>query len=496
MEIVRASAVAALTAIAGEAEVEKLPQKEWPDDRLYKAFSLHWIESLKTWEDLQAAEIFLRSPNPELRRLGARGAKRLSILLQNGTPDDSPLPYILFAQALADFDRAEPSWRSDVLDIFYRFGTTRVERWVTTVALRASVDHRPAIMARGISTMDRMMLIHRELIAAGRDTRSQSVVTALLDARITEDPPVARLAERWTEQIDPKIISRVAPWLVVYAVQRGQSYALKLLSTWNADPVQFAVAASENGLNSVDPRVQLDLMRGLEQLHAQHHVIPDLQRMLSSPFAEVRNKAIELLQSSRGATRIAVLVRAIQERQVIHNSTLEEIRPHRREFTGGVWPILQGTDVAAIEIALNALAVTGYAGHDVEAGLDRLLRNKEPTVRHAAARVLGTDRANVIARIPELIVALRSEQMVVRSNAARELHVLHADEPSVTQALVAAVERGDLLVREGLALALERAYQDKSRAFDVLKDLAQSATDPTTRAYAKAALREIAAAPK
>jgi hypothetical protein len=102
-------------------------------------------------------------------------------------------------------------------------------------------------------------------------------------------------------------------------------------------------------------------------------------------------------------------------------------------------------------------------------------------------------------RLSALLKDLRGNSPTLRLTAARQLDELGIEPKALTAALVRAIERRDMPVREGLLLALERAHASGHDALEMLKlladtdDAADNAAGPT-RAYARAALREIASA--
>jgi hypothetical protein len=124
-----------------------------------------------------------------------------------------------------------------------------------------------------------------------------------------------------------------------------------------------------------------------------------------------------------------------------------------------------------------------------------MLTNPDDAVRYAAAELLG--RADVMKqmRLSALLKDLRGNSPTLRLTAARQLDELSVEPKALTAALVRAIERRDMPVREGILLALERAYASGHDALETLKLLADTDdADGPTRAYARAALREVASA--
>jgi hypothetical protein len=143
--------------------------------------------------------------------------------------------------------------------------------------------------------------------------------------------------------------------------------------------------------------------------------------------------------------------------------------------------------------ALKTLSFTGLHGPEIRPALEPLLEDPDEALRLAAATLL--DRKDVLARmrVPELLRDLRSDVIDRRMIAARRLDDLGVEPKEITGALLRAVDRRDMPAREGLIAALEAAHASHKPTLEVLQRTAD-ASDPAPRAYARAALREIAAA--
>jgi len=123
--------------------------------------------------------------------------------------------------------------------------------------------------------------------------------------------------------------------------------------------------------------------------------------------------------------------------------------------------------------------------------LERAVRSDpEPDVRRAADWFLPDDRGQMLARVPDLVADCRADSPTLRETAARQLHELELCPKPVTPALLRAVAALDMAAREGLLRAIERAYAAQSDPVLSLQ-AAADATDSATRAYARAALRQL-----
>jgi hypothetical protein len=144
--------------------------------------------------------------------------------------------------------------------------------------------------------------------------------------------------------------------------------------------------------------------------------------------------------------------------------------------------------------ALQTVAYTGLHGPEIRPALEPLLGDADGAVRLAAVEPL--ERKDVIARmrVPAILRDLRSDDIDRRMIAARLLDELGVEPKEITAALHRAVDRRDMPAREGLIAALESAHATRRNTLDVLHQTADQQTDLTPRAYARAALREVAAA--
>jgi hypothetical protein len=124
-----------------------------------------------------------------------------------------------------------------------------------------------------------------------------------------------------------------------------------------------------------------------------------------------------------------------------------------------------------------------------------LLTDASGEVRLAAAALLGDERSLALAALPQWLAELRGADPERRALAARRLDGAAVAAPELTGALVRAVDRRDMAARQGLIAAVEQSVAS-GRPFREVLDATAAARDgdPAARAYARAALRELAAA--
>jgi hypothetical protein len=482
IEPVRDAARTALIQVVGKEKAAQLLDLKWTDQQLYDAFSSQWLATLRDWPDLRASAEFLRRPNPHIRELGLRGMEKLSIALQWDIRGRTRhhLSCQAAAEALAEYDRHDPSGRHVVLDVFYRLGVDGIERPLVRIALRAAVDYRPGMIQRGKSTLDRLVPPNES---------NPAPISGLVDAALWEEGRVALEAHARLQRVSAWALSFASAQCIAEAIDRGHPSAHAMLRRWHTDPDTFARAAKAPP--GIDARAFRDQIAEAHPAVARAHGRATWRELLASDNPHLRDLALKLLLPP-GDSQFDLLIEAINAGVPVHESLLRELPAQDRpEFFARILPTLKSPHQWVVLAGLHALWATGYKGNEVNDLLNTLLRRGSPDVRDAAARVIGTDQAKAAVRVPELLSQLRSDAPAIRSQAARELHELATDQEKITRALIAAVDQRDLLVREGLTLALERAHANGSKALDILKDLSKSTTDPATRAYVKAALKAV-----
>jgi hypothetical protein len=160
--------------------------------------------------------------------------------------------------------------------------------------------------------------------------------------------------------------------------------------------------------------------------------------------------------------------------------------------------ILKSPDTIPIARVAAAQTVksTGLHGDAIRALANTLLDDQVEEVRYIAGELFNRPDIMDRARVPMLVRELRNESPLRRTIAANQLDSLGVEPKEITSALIRAVQHGDMPAREGLLRAIDRAYTSRANSLDMLRKLAApEQSDPTTRAYARAALRAVSTAP-
>ena len=189
--------------------------------------------------------------------------------------------------------------------------------------------------------------------------------------------------------------------------------------------------------------------------------------------------------------RHAIILSHVAAGKVFDEEVLRILAPDPATLCREMPQYLKNRSTPVRLAACRALQVTSLAGPDIRPALEPLLDDPDDNVRYAAAAAL--DRKDILARaaIPDLLAGLRDDSPTRRILAARQLDELAVEPKELTTALIRAVDDRNMPARQGLILALDRAYTSRQNALDVLKMLAASDADQTTRLYARAALREL-----
>lgn len=122
---------------------------------------------------------------------------------------------------------------------------------------------------------------------------------------------------------------------------------------------------------------------------------------------------------------------------------------------------------------VKILKETGWEGTDTAAALLAVARSLDPQASREAADLLGTEEALHLARVSQLLCALRDQSKVERVMAAVRLNELAIYPKPITTALVKAAEEGNLVVREGIVAALEEAFLSNRHVNITLNELAK-----------------------
>ncbi|HEY7117028.1 MAG TPA: HEAT repeat domain-containing protein [Tepidisphaeraceae bacterium] len=264
------------------------------------------------------------------------------------------------------------------------------------------------------------------------------------------------------------------------------------VTTWEAAP------AVEVLLHSPSPELRRIGLAGLINLSltddAMAKVSPSMRRDLAGALLQI-DSAREDAGTRRRIRLIADRLGPIDPTEVYRPPALAALLDSPALAAPGA-PLAR-VDPRQLQAATRAVmrATCAYVPA-IRPIVERLCRNPDPDIRRTAADALGTQEARALAAVANVLADLRSNDPLTRSAAARRLESLGVEPPELTAALVRAVDARDLASREGLILALERSYfdagdADAGDAVATLRTLAATDADPTQRAYARAALRQL-----
>ena len=218
-------------------------------------------------------------------------------------------------------------------------------------------------------------------------------------------------------------------------------------------------------------------------------------RLLCVEDQSLRERAAGLIAADvTRFDRYAVLQATIREGITQSRPVLERLDLDPKIVNPQIAQLLETTDVRVRVAACAVLKVTGPTGDGVHRALETLLTDTDDAVCFTAAELLGRNDIMLRMQVPQLLKELRNDQLIRRMVAARRLDELGVEPKEITTALRRAVDGRDMLVREGLIAALESAYAKRKTTLEMLDQAATQQSDATSGAYARAALREIAAA--
>ncbi|MDB5320280.1 MAG: hypothetical protein JWN40_1911 [Phycisphaerales bacterium] len=450
-----------------------------------------WILSVEIWEDGTRAGSPRFYTDGEWHRAGVKAA----LLLWNKThacPTDE----------IIGIDRAT---KSDLLNALAAgLSTFKPER--RTLALRlgdalglegpASV---PLVLA-GIADedADARAIMQKHANELFRPNSNDPGVVEGLVRAVTlpkQLPHVSAAADRCLETMGPRARS-IAIDLTLARLIQGYPEAMFTLVAWSANRSPLAEAVMALGAVPTGQRAQLAQL---------------LTALAKSPD-DARNEAVGLLcaddRSLRDRTagliaadvarfdRHAVLKETVQAGVSQSPQLLARLELDPKIINPQIVPLLEAREVRVRFAACSVLKVTGITGDGVSPALEALLADTDDSVCYAAAELLGRSDILIRLQIPPLLRELRNEVLIRRMVAARQLEELGVEPKEITAALRRAVDRRDMAVREGLVAALESGYVKRKPTLEMLDEAAGQQSDAASRAYARAALRELEAARK
>jgi hypothetical protein len=490
----RELALQTLVKLVGEEEAKRLRtlaarrEATSPQDLLAKQ-----LDTAKTWDDLPRAAFFFHDARPEFQKSAVVAAIRI----WDNTHQPPP-------KSLGFDDWAKRDFLAVLSDLTPSLSPSGI-RSATELVRAMHVDGPDAVPLLLAALADENPLTRAlvrqedEQVFTPNNEDPQlfgHIVIGIVQALVQPQPSVRLTA---TAMYRLAAMGPTAKDIAVYAllsqVIQGNSRAKPLLESWGADHTPLAKAViALSAEPTPEERTQLAAL---------------LEAMTITPAA-ARNRAIQLLSADGEPLRekLATLIGAADptriDRHLVLFGTITLGKPQSAEVIKrlNVDPAIIIPRIAQLlkieqspvrQAALNVLKVTGLQGDEIGAALDPLLEDHNDDVRIAAATLL--DRKDVLARmrVPAILRDLRSDTIDRRMIAARQLDDLGIEPKEITAALRRAVDRRDMPAREGLIAALEAAHTSHQKTLDILQRTADKA-DAAPRAYARAALREIAAA--
>ena len=236
---------------------------------------------------------------------------------------------------------------------------------------------------------------------------------------------------------------------------------------------------------------ELDTLRSLFAINANDAQLYAIH-LLNSDDPRLGVMAAEVIGTAPAQIdRIAILLGTIARGKIQSARVLNALRVDPKAACPHIASFLKSKEQEVLLAALHALKTIGVEGDKINPALAGLLHHPNDEILYAAAQLLG--RQDILARavIPSLIHDLRSHSPDRRIVAARQLDELKVEPDVITKALIRAVDRGDMPVRQGLIAAIDSAYTARKETVDMLKQAADQSSAGGSRAFARAALREI-----
>jgi HEAT repeat protein len=186
-----------------------------------------------------------------------------------------------------------------------------------------------------------------------------------------------------------------------------------------------AVPALVSALNTSNTIVRQMAVHALGQVGpGAEPAVPELIQMLSDLNSNLRDAAAASLHGI-GPGAVPLLVRALEHEnsrvRIGAAKALTRGTIPQRAAEAALLKMVQGTDAAERESALNALASLLWADPPVITAFTAALNDPEPTVRLAAAKGLGDLSWKAGPAVPMLTVRLYDPSLTVREWAARTL---------------------------------------------------------------------------
>lgn len=528
MQVVRDAARDTLVRVAGFEEGSRLLAELPPagDDAL-TVLRKRWLDGKVTWaatdelrqlmdNDADRATEFAADTVLKLARTDPRGAAGLTA---NARRD--------LLTGVSRAAAARPKRHAEFLDAVDVLGAAHAPAEAVHLLLRIAAANGPGGPDPELG--DRA----RQLLATALDAKNRSPGAIPGLAAGLADPGVTALAQTLvpTDAIGP--LKGALAYEVARRAELGDFDPLALVKRNDVDPDTFAQAVRRRFESQQADTTRLQLLRALQLAGAGPAVAKTqglhslVVQCLGRPavLAEQAARADFQLRAGVRITRPApvdfatadalaaaarelllagntphtaeqALATAVGQGQTLTPALIRAFQPDRRELAGLLQPHLTQGSAGVRLSAVKTLAAVGVPADadatDTRAALDALVRSSDPDLRRAAAEALDTPAARDLVRVPDLLRDLTADAPGTRQVAARQLQSLAIESPEIAALLVRATDQGDMATREGLRLALERSFATARPAKEVLAELAAATNrDATTRAYARAALRQL-----
>jgi hypothetical protein len=400
------------------------------------------------------------------------------------------------APLIADLDRLYwrdlAAWQPDVVRFLDLIGPRRAgaARLLVHICDDPPFPRAFAIAATGLLAPAERPRILATLIdfATGPDDH---LATAALNRLSRDDPAV-----------QPALATIVARCTAQGLHDRATAVASTMRATGGDNPADHVATALRTALHSsIDDAQRLRLLaaaydlRTFDGIDDAHPLVRDLAVLTRTP------RPINAAPIFRSQIRTQLMIASAAARAARETGAafppdaLARLRSDPNVTARALASALGSQDVQVRFAAVRSLQTLDPRALLVhEPAVARVIRaDPDPRVRAAAVALLGDDHALALARVPDLIADCRADSPTLRETAARQLEEIALFPAPVTAALRRAVAARDMAAREGLLRALERAFAAQSDPLLSLQSAAD-APDSATRAYARAALRELAPA--
>jgi hypothetical protein len=527
-QVVRDAARQALVQVAGSEEAARLLADLNPagGDAL-SVLRKRWLDGKVTWA---ATDELRQLIGGNVDRATELAADTVLKLVKTDPRGAAALGGNARRDLLAGVSRAAtgaPKRHADFLDAVDLLGAANAPAEAVHLLLRIAAANAPGGPDAEMGNRARRLLA----TTLDAETRCPSAIPGLVAGLADADPKVAALADTLAPRDAAVRIQSALADEIARRAELGDLDPLPLLKRHDVDPATFAYAVRRRFEANEADTPRLHLLRALQRAGAAPAVAQTqglhalVVQCLGRP-AVLAEQAARAQRLNRAGDRVAApapidlttadaladaarevllagdtphtaeqtLATAIGQGQALTPALVRAFKPDRRELADLLQPHLTQGPPAVRLSAAKMLAVVGVPADaaDTRAALDALLRSTDPDLRRAAADALDTPAARDLVRIPDLLRDLAADAPGARQVAARQIQSLAVDSPEIAALLVRATDQGDMATREGLRLALERSFATARPAKEVLAELAAATNrDATTRAYARAALRQL-----